>query len=384
LIRFSEFYGEALEAAADFSKTGLKGKVKRQLPSARLFTSALRSINVYGPTRNMLETLPKENLKEDEKGVLRQVVSGLSILLDMRYHESYPDHRIFANLRQYHSALSLVDEGLASIKHLGKSVSEIHTNFLNAVQNVTLGNGILLTNWKRVPPQSTNFYAQVGLEISRLIAGEQIGVYTVRVKGKGRVPPHYHSYLEEHHFLPEAIDGVHLMGNRASRCDQSDIVYIGSRTVHGFRNDEDSDRIFMFISGGLKTGPWDFFPDITTVPGREFPKHIIGDVEETGGRRLQDVLDHTLGQSHSRSFRLRLSPEWMRLTHHIVSVEHSHELKREKFDREYFVANGSGSLEIEGRTSPIANGDVFGVQAHMDSKIIGQQELVLYEFGIRC
>ncbi len=62
------------------------------------------------------------------------------------------------------------------------------------------------------------------MHIARLIVSEFVGLYVVKVKDGA--PLHYHRFLDEYHFLPEYINGLHYLEGKISRTTQTDILYI--------------------------------------------------------------------------------------------------------------------------------------------------------------
>jgi mannose-6-phosphate isomerase-like protein (cupin superfamily) len=382
-VRQNRLYDEAIDAAYEFGRHRLEDKVRPHIAVARLYVNALRSLDVYGPTQKRIEEILGEKLPKCDKDHLRLAIKGLHMLLDARYHPQYRDHRVFPSLRQYHESLTLVAQGLASARDGHESIARVHDNFLRAVETVITGNGMLVVDWRRIVDQTSTHYTKVNLDISRLVAGEFVGVYRVTVKANGRVPHHSHVHLDEHHFLPEAIRGVHQIGSKAARCTQSDIVYINHGNVHAFRNDEDEPRAFLFVCGSRATGPWDFVQDIRTYPNLDFPTKIPSDLGRLGGQRLGDQLADLLGRRRSKNTSMRLTPRDMALFHDTVCIadEYSHNVAES--DLEYFVANGKGQLELGGNSKRIERGDVFVVPMKMDWRIVNCGDLILYRFGLQ-
>ena len=380
-IRFSREYERTISAAYDFGENRLETRVREHIPIARLFEYALRSLDAYQPTKRVLEKIAARELRKGDMEHLEHAITGLNFLSDLRYHLGPNDHRIFPSLRQYHEAITMVEESLASIRDRSAQLTSAYQNFCTTVEEVTSGNALHVVNWKATRSQNATLYTKVNLEISRIAAGELVGVYLVRVKGKGRVPHHLHTYLWEHHLLPEKIDGVHQLEQASARCTQSDILYIRPGQIHAFRNDEDQDRSFLFVCGSERTGPWDFVQDITTLPDLDFPKENSADVSRIGGRRLQDLLDSPNARRYDRSRRIRLTPEGARLSHHAIEVADTYRPPNGTSDVQYYVASGRGSLEIEHRSAGIRAGDIFVVPSNMPSTVVNRGELILYEFG---
>lgn len=306
---------------------------------------------------------------------------GLRLLNDARYHPLYHDHRVFPSLRQYHESFTLVDESLAAVRDGRGDIARIHDNFLKAVGSVTTGKGLLIRNWRKIPEQTSTNYAKVNLEISRLVAGELVGLYKVTVRANGRVPHHSHSFLDEHHLLPDAINGVHQLGDETVSCGQSDIVYISHGKVHAFRNDESEDRQFLFICGSEVTGPWDFVQDITTYPGLDFPSKTSPDLRSMGGRQLGDILRELPDKKRTRNSSRRLSPSNIALFHDVVCVEDEFTPTASATDLQYYMANGTGQLEADGNSKKIAKDDVFVLPTKVSGKIVNHGGLILYQFG---
>ncbi len=322
-----------------------------------------------------------ENYLQD----LVSAANGLNFLIAARYHPIYHDHRTLPALLQYHLAWTLVEKSLLKSSPENPQIGSIYANFARLINSVTLGNGIHVVNWKSQLPQSTAMYNKVGLEISRLCAGELVGVYTVKVKGKGSVPHHLHSFLEEHHFFPEPIDGIHQIGTKASRCVESDIVYIKHGTIHAFRNDEEKDRSFVFICGSRRTGPWDFVQDITSFPGYQFPveKKLKPSVRDVNGVPLSEITtDENLIKRKQEHYRKRLSPTGMPLSHDMVVVNGTYEVRNRDVDIQIFVAEGNGEVTIANRQTKLQPGDVFVANANLPTKVTNRSNLMLYEFAL--
>lgn len=377
----SQAYQRVIAAVDDFNANRLEERSRGSITSARLYRNALRSLDVYGPTKALIEAILEEPLSERDAAPLRDAVRGLDFLLSARYHPSYHDYRVFPSLRQYNEAILLVRESLSSAIDAHPDLPAIYERFARAVERVTRENGIYVINWKRIPDQSSTLYSKVNLQIGRLVAGEFVGIYIVRVRGKSKVPHHFHTYLEEHHFLPERIDGLHQTRGRAARCIQSDIIYIKNGSIHAFRNDEDRDVSFLFISGSRRTGPWDFVQDITTRPELDFPKRTSADLRSVNGQNLQDVLDDILGNKKRLDVKRKLSPESVALTHSVIGVSSDY-LPTGEYDLQYFVANGEGRLEMDHQSTDIRAGDVFVVPSGVASRMCNRADLILYEFKL--
>ena len=355
--------------------------VRAYFVPALLYLYGLRGLDVYGPTRKRVQEILDGELPKGDREGLNLAVRGLCLLSDGRYHCLHRDYRALPALRQYHESLALVEEGLTSCRSRYGEVGVALENFLKAVETVTDSDGLVTSNWRRIPEQTTTSYSKVDLEISRLVAGESVGVYKVTVKAKGRVPHHSHMHLDEHHFLPDAIDGLHQLGGRAARCNQSDIVYIRHGTMHAFRNDEDVDRAFLFVCGSHRTGPWDFVQDITTYPTRDFPDDSSSGVTSVGGTQLEDMLDRYSDKRQRGTSSRRLSPSYVPLFHDMVRVEDEFIPNGPGMDLQYYVARGRGRMEVGGTSKGIVKDDVFVMPTHLGGKIVSDGDLVLYQFG---
>jgi len=380
-MRESALYQEAVAAADDFAAHRLEDEVREHITSARLYVYALRSLDIYGPTQRSIEKILASGPARGQTRGLRLAMKGLRLLNDARYQPMHRDHRVFPALGQYHESLVLVDDGLTSAREEDEEVAAIHDNFLRVVERATTGNGMLVQNWRR--EQNPTNYAKVNLAISRLVAGEFIGVYKVTFGPHVRGVHHSHRYLDEHHFLPDPIDGVHLVGRKAARCTQSDIVYIKCGRVHAFRNDEAREMSFLFVSGSRRTGPWDFVQDITTYPELDFPKKVAPDLKGLGGRQLGDMLAALVDRKRDRTVARRLTPDGIALFHDVVCVEDEFSPSASKTDLQYFVANGKGEIEVDVSSTKIAQDDVFVMPAETGGKVINREGLILYQFGRR-
>ena len=376
-------YEVAVKAANLFSNNRLIDEIEDEIESARLFTNSLRSLDVYAPTKKLLEDTIRSDSGVSGLHDLKSAVDGLNFLIAARYHPTNNDHRTLPALLQYHLAWTLVENSLQKLGAESSEAEQIHANFVKSITSVVSGNGVHVVNWKTSLPQSTTLYNKVGLEISRLCAGESVGVYTVKVKGEGSVPHHSHSFLEEHHFFPEPIEGIHQTGTNGARCIESDIVYIGHGTIHAFRNDEEEDRTFLFICGSHKTGPWDFVQDITSYPGYEFPNEnrLKKSVRGVNGVPLTGLISHLqTAKGNGEYHRKRLSPSGMPLDHDVVVVDGTYEVRNSAEDVQIFVAQGSGELEMAGREAELKSGDVFVANSSLPIKITNTSNLALYEF----
>lgn len=67
------------------------------------------------------------------------------------------------------------------------------------------------------------------------------------MKAGGCIPHHSHVDLEEIHFLPELINGIHQLENRAVEVEQPDVIYIPKGGIHAFRNNEDVDKTHIRV-----------------------------------------------------------------------------------------------------------------------------------------
>ena len=378
MIRRSRTFDTTVEAARLFLQFRLLDSVKQEIPSARLYCSGLKSLDVYAPTRLLLQEISSKGT-----GDLRSAIGGLDLLIGARYIPDFPDQRIFATLALYDRLCNQVLESLRKIQD-GK-VRTILENFAAALNAVVSGNGLYIVNWKHPPAQSTTLYSKVGLEISRLCCGDLVGIYKVKIKAKSKAPHHSHSLLEEHHFLPEKIQGVHQLGRRAARCTDPDILYIKHGEVHSFRNDEEKDRSFLFISGSAELGPWDFVQDITTHPEIDFPdpSKIKASVESLGGRILR--FDDNTSYSEKKPFvKRRLSPKSLHLTHDEITINSEYAPENHEKDLQVYVARGRGRLQLLDRSASIRKGDLFVVKSQMPAKIARAtgEKLILYEFGM--
>ncbi len=374
-MKFSAEFEDTVRAAEEFVNTRTLEPVKSQIQHARLYVSAFRSLDVYRPImcsiQKMMEAGELRGCEQDVKVVLR----GLTLLHSARYHQVYQDHRIFPMLHQYVQALKLVEDGLASAKDYCAVLKNIYENFVNAVEQITLGNGIYVVNWKNVPEYHFTLYQKVGLRIARLIASKFIGLYVVKVRGEA--PLHYHHFLDEHHFLPEYIEGLHYLDGKVCKTTQTDILYIKRGQVHGFKNKGAGEASFVFICGSKETGPWDFVQDIELVD-EKFPDAGFDNIDDIGGRDLYKVLEKV--RSFEQTFYERLSPNYMRLFQDVVKV--CVEYVPPNQDRELicFVVEGNGAVEVEGMSHNIRPGDAFLLLSHTKAKILSPS-MILYQFG---
>ncbi len=380
-MRESSLYREAVAAADGFAAHRLEDEVRGLITRARLYVYALRSLDIYGPTKRRIEKILASRPARGQTAGLGLAGKGLRLLNDARYQPLHRDHRVFPALGRYHESLVLVDDALASAREGDGEVAEIHDNFLRVVERATNGNGMLVQDWRE--EQNPTNYAKVNLEISRLVAGESIGVYKVTFGPQVRGVHHSHRYLDEHHFLPDPIDGMHLVGRKAARCTQSDILYIKHGRVHAFRNDEARERSFLFVSGSRRTGPWDFVQDITTYPELDFPKKLAPDLRGLGGRQLGDMLAELVDRKRDRNVARRLSPDGVALFHDVVCVEDEFSPSASRADLQYFVANGEGEIEVDGSATKVAKDDVFVMPAETGGKVTNRGGLILYQFGLR-
>jgi len=368
-------FEDALRAAEGFVNSRVVEPVKNQIPYARLYVSAFRSLDVYRPTMGSIQGMMEYGgLKGCEEGV-EAALKGLALLYAARYHPLYRDHRIFPALYQYVQAINLVEEGLASAKGSCATLKNVYEGFTEAIEKITLGNGIYVINWKNVPECHFTLYKKVGLRIARLIASELIGLYVVKVKDSA--PLHYHRFLDEHHFLPERIDGLHYLDGKVSGTTQTDILYIRRGQVHGFKNKEEHEVAFLFVCGSEETGPWDFVQDIELVE-KEFPEEAFNNIDAIGGRDLYKVLERVRGIG--KNFYERLSPGYMRLFQDVVKVHGEYVPPNQEKELICFVVEGDGTLEVEGRRRDVGPGDSFLILSQMNVKI-SSSSMILYQFG---
>lgn len=362
-MKCSPEYLEAVEAAEDFAQHRSVERIRERIPLARLFHSGLRALDVYGPLRRLVEG---DEGYTRAGGQDRGLSWALALLEDLRYHPCYRDHRILPLLRQYHRALTFLFEGL-------EGTSDQYRRLLALIEEVTGSNGVLTVDW-RVGGGPGTLYPTVGLRVTRLLAGEHFGLYRVRVAARGRVPHHSHTYLEEHHFLPEAIQGVHQLGGRAAWAGRPDIIYIPRGVVHAFRNDEERDREFLFICGSEETGPWDFVHDIKLHQDLEFPEEGLHEtVEGLGGVVLEGL------KERFKAGWMRPSPKDMRLAHQVGIVEGSQPLSAHQ-DRIIYVAEGRGRLWVEGRPAQLEEGAAATLPGGLESVVEAEGGMVLHLF----
>ncbi|MEM3468368.1 MAG: hypothetical protein QXP86_02785 [Nitrososphaerota archaeon] len=375
LMRGSAEFKDVVKAAEEFVNSRTLKPVKNQIQYARLYVSAFRSLDVYRPIMSLIQKMVEAGEIQAHKRDIETVLRGLALLHSARYHQAYKDHRVFPMLHQYVQALNLVEDGLSSVKDDHAVLKNIHENFLSSVEQITLGNGIYIVNWKNVPEHHFTLYQKVGLKIARLIASEFIGLYVVKVKD--RAPLHYHRFLDEHHFLPEYIDGLHYLDGKVSRTTQTDILYIKRGQVHGFKNKEGCEVEFLFVCGSEETGPWDFVQDIELIE-KDFPEETFNNIDEIGGRDLYKTLEgvRSLGQN----FYGRLSPNYMRLFHDIVKFNGEYIPSNQDKELICFVVEGNGTIEVEGRSCDIKPGDSFLLPSQMRTKILSSS-MILYQFG---
>ncbi len=380
-MRYSEDYASVICSVYDFAANRLIDRVEGCLTVARLYHNAFRALDVYVPAVRIVEDQLAKPLSDRDRRAFETAIKGLNILNDARYHPCYRDHRIFPLLRQYHEAVNLVSENIESLSNVGEEVTFLYESFSEAVENVMSGNGLYVVNWKRPPRLGCTFYPVVELEIGRLTAGEQVGIYTVKVKAGGRVPHHSHGDLEEIHFLPNLIRGDHQLGITAAEATQPDAVYIPKGEVHAFRNKEETDRTFLFICGCEKTGPWDFVQDIDNYPGMDFPSNVAENVEEIGGAKLESFMDTLLVEEDGEPVTVkRLSPGKMRLTHSLVIVNEAYQLTNLERDLLFFVAYGEGYLKIEERQASLREGAVFTMLPEIEYEIEADRRIILHKF----
>ncbi|MCS7136284.1 MAG: AraC family ligand binding domain-containing protein [Nitrososphaerota archaeon] len=374
-MRSSAEFEDAVKAAEEFVNTRTLESVKNQIQYARLYVSAFRSLDVYAPIMGSIQRVAETGELGGYEQDVKVALKGLSLLYSARYHRVYQDHRIFPTLYQYVQALELIEDGLYSAKDSHTLLKNIYENFVNAAERITLGNGIYVVNWKEVPDYHFTLYKKVGLRIARLIASEFIGLYVVKVRDKA--PLHYHRFLDEHHFLPEYVEGLHYLDGKVCKTTQTDILYIRKEQVHGFKNKGAGEAAFVFVCGSKETGPWDFVQDIELV-NEEIPDVGFDNIDDIGGRDLYKVLEKV--RSLKQTFHERLSPEYMHLFQEVVGIRVEYVPHNKDRELICFVAEGDGTVEVEGRSHNVRSGDTFLLLSNTKVKILSPY-MILYQFG---
>lgn len=112
LVTQSADYEAAIKASFLFSANRLVDEVEDEIDSARLFSASLRSLDVYGPTKKLVEEIIARGVTGDCLRDLESAITGLNILIAARYHPVYSDYRALPALQQYHMAWTLVDKAL--------------------------------------------------------------------------------------------------------------------------------------------------------------------------------------------------------------------------------------------------------------------------------
>jgi quercetin dioxygenase-like cupin family protein len=378
-MKISKSYSSVIDAAYDFVDYRKIDRVEKWLRKARLYHTAFRSLDIYIPAKKRAEELAA-SLSNMQRRSLMKVIRGLNILNDARYHPCYRDHRIFPLLRQYHEAISLVVEDLESLKEVNNESRLLYEDFLEDIEKVTMGNGLYVVNWETPPKLHGIFYPTVNLLIGRLVAEENLGIYTVKVKAGGVVPHHSHQNLEEIHFLQKPIRGIHQLGGEASHASQPDMVYVPKGGVHAFRNSEKEDVTFLFICGCEKTGPWDFVQDILPTDTMEFPSVIEGNINEMG-IELGSLMDTLSTENIDEPVKVnKLSPETMRLTHSVVVVNERYHNENLNHGILFYVAYGKGYVKGEDEQVSLEKGSVFTLPKGIDCSIEGDDRIILYTF----
>lgn len=171
MITLGTFYRRAIKAAERFLNFRQLDPVKEEIPSARLFCSSFRSLDVYAPTKVLIEQILSSGVSDSALPKLRSALENLELLIGARYFPEFPDHRIFAKLQLYDRGWKQVIDSLTDAV-ANKELNIILGNFEAAISSIVSGNSVYIVNWKRLPAQSTTLYSKVGLEISRLCCGD--------------------------------------------------------------------------------------------------------------------------------------------------------------------------------------------------------------------
>jgi hypothetical protein len=239
---------------------------------ARLYSYAFRlhTIGAFHATRLALAGLPAA-------GAWRtRAMESLEDLANLGMEAVPADFRaVIGTFYRYHQGIGRVLDSLRRDHEESRQagLGEIAERFTRAIEPITAGNGIHLTQDLEAPAQASFVVPNLGIIIVPLVYGDHHSWNLAFLTGNARdVPVHRHHQGVEIHLGYDPTEGVTILGEHRAPVRDGYAMPIPPETDHGWVNTSAEPHHVPFIFGSLYHAGWGVFLDVeaSTRPVEEY------------------------------------------------------------------------------------------------------------------
>jgi len=348
---------------------------------ARLYSYAYRlhTIGVFHATRLALEERPVADTLAD--AYRHRAIEVLEDLANQAMEPVSQDFRaVLSTLYRYHRNVQRV---MASVQHEYQAcrdaeVERIGRRFVEILEEITVNNGVHLTQDTEAPHQAGFIVPNLGIMIVPLIYGDHHSWNLAYLAGQARdVPMHRHHHGVEIHLGYSPSHGLTVLGKYRAEVDEGYAMPVPSNTDHGWVNTSDEIHHVPFIFGSLKHSGWGVFLDViaqtrsvaecTTQVGREGPAFsgmVYLEREITRAEGMSSTWRSTLipytATNRAGSGGLALSLTRINPAGYTFGIDEF---------RIVSVVRGKGVVSIEGIERAVQHHDHFGIPGGMQARM---------------
>jgi mannose-6-phosphate isomerase-like protein (cupin superfamily) len=237
---------------------------------ARLYSYAFRAhvIGAFHATRVALDACPPR--QAEAEFWRRQAITGLRSLADQAVDPIGRDFRaVISTFHRYDTmtrqVLVALDAELSQTDDV--RVAEIRNRFRDAMQRITLSNGLLPVRGGQTPEQASFLVPGLGITIVPLVYGDSHCWNEAYLSGSaGDVPRHLHEDGVEIHLGFGALRGFTVLDRFRAEVKAGYAMAIPPRTPHGFQNTSGHEHYLPFIFGSKRLGGWGIALDVESQP----------------------------------------------------------------------------------------------------------------------
>jgi len=357
-------YSEIVEACAKFHEDRRIESLSKLIPAARLYDYGFRSI--VGSLQSVQQDIWSlyQTSQDERRWYLKQVLGRLNELDTLMQLEVPNDYRAIT----VHFALH--QEALVSIKtnlEKARSISEeglegVYGNFMQAMQSVTEGNGVYVTNWKEPKQWNVLLVRDVGLRVVKLIYANRHSINLAMIPD--RCGTHLHQDTSEVHFSLEPTDGDQVLGGFRIHVEEPHAIPIKPGEWHAYvENRTSRPHQLLFLTGSKDLLGWGIINDRTVTDLSKLSLRKLGseDLEKVAGALLNKAIADAeyIGSQSTFSRELISAASTGGVTLSVVGIPDSWSNKSQ--DIIHVVARGTGKLVVLDNSVDLREGDVFAV-----------------------
>jgi hypothetical protein len=364
---------------------------------ARLYSYAFRlhTIGTFHATRIALHERPAAGPLAT--AYRTRAVETLEDLVNQAMEPVPRDFRVvISTLHRYHRNVCRVLDSLRRDYEGSRDaeIARITERFHHIVEQITVGNGIHLTQDQDAPAQASFVVPNLGIIIVPLVYGDYHSWNLAYLAGQFRnVPTHRHHQGVEIHLGFNPTHGMTVLGKHRAPVDEGYAMPIPPETDHGWVNTSAEIHHVPFIFGSLRHGGWGVFLDVEAQP-KPVDELTAQVPRDSTPFRQMVYLERQVARAEAMasSWQTTLIPHTVTLRGGSGGLELNltrinpagYSFPLDEY-RIVSVVRGEGVIRIEDIEQPVKAHDHFGVPAGMNATIkqTGTAPLVALDALIR-